>query len=120
MSKIKLKQTESHDWLGEAAECLARYYLTKDSNFTAFGAGKWGPDILLLDKKGKTIVLVEVRSTDKNRWPKLTSKIKQKIRKLPKHIKKTFMAVRLVSGGAIDSRRGKKLGEIWIDDIPLV
>ena len=56
-------QNESHDWLGDAAESLVRYYFAQ-RGFYAYGAGKWGVDCVVQDRKTGKMLAVEVKSTD--------------------------------------------------------
>ena len=86
-------QTESTDWLGEAAECLVRYVIAEALRRTkkeksgknhipywVFGASKWGSDIAVIESAGrvqKLVCLIEVKSGGIGSWKKLSSKFYQ-------------------------------------------
>lgn len=75
-------QNESHDWLGEAAESLVRYYFAK-RGFYAYGAGKWGSDCVVQDRKTGKMLTVEVKSTDGDKSSTcLVRSLKKKLNKI--------------------------------------
>lgn len=59
----KERQNESHDWLADAAESLVRYYFA-DRGYFVYGAGKWGADCVIQDKKTGKMLTVEVKSSN--------------------------------------------------------
>lgn len=68
----KPKQTVIHDWLGDAAENLVRYYFACE-DFEVFGGNKWGADIVGYDKQlsfdERKWWKIEVKSTDRIAGP---------------------------------------------------
>ena len=63
------QQTDSHDWLGDAAEGLVCYLAARDG-FEVFGAGKWAADAAIRHPTTRRWCRVEVRSTDRPRRPR--------------------------------------------------
>ena len=72
------KQTDAHDWLGDAAEALVRCLLARDG-LDVYGAGKWLPDVVVVEPRSRKAFLVEVRSTFLHKPParKATRKLKK-------------------------------------------
>lgn len=75
---MSYKQTEAHDWLGEAAESYIAYQMAH-AGFEVFGSSKWGADLAVHDAKSGRWWRVEVRSTDRDKRP--GKKSKEKLRK---------------------------------------
>lgn len=66
MRKVtKKRQSESHDWLGDAAESYVRYLFAREG-FHVYGASKWHGDIVAYDSMYKNWWKVEVKSTDRS------------------------------------------------------
>ena len=79
---LKNIQNESHDWLADAAESLVRYYFSKSGKYYTYGAGKWGPDCVLQDKKTGRMRTVEVKSSDsKDSDKKIHARLKKCLKK---------------------------------------
>jgi len=105
--KEKNKQTEAHDWLGDAAESLVRYYFAK-RGFYAYGSGKWGVDCVLQNKESGKMLTIEVKSTDTNKSSRdLLKSLKKKLEKFGPDLRPDMYAevrVKSRSGGSLESK----------------
>jgi hypothetical protein len=77
-----IKQNESHDWLGEAAENYVRYLFAREG-FQVFAGSKWGADLAVHElNKADRWWRIEVRSTDKDGKSAPNPKPKKKLLKI--------------------------------------
>ena len=77
-----VKQNESHDWLGEAAENYVRYLFAREG-FQVFAGSKWGADCSIhYPGNTKKWWRIEVRSTDRDGRGAPRPKSKTKLNKI--------------------------------------
>ena len=121
----KHEHNESHDWLGDAAECLVRYYFAK-ANCTVYGSSKRGADCMVVGRdtnKSIRCVPIEIKSTDCHGWEYLKRQLKNKIKRKMKSGNhsgvndfKIFVAVRLIREKDNDryEPEGLSLGNVFL------
>lgn len=67
-STVQYLDNASHDWLGEAAENYIRYIFAREK-LPVYAGDKWGADCAVYDPVSKSLLRIEVKSTDRQRRP---------------------------------------------------
>jgi hypothetical protein len=65
---VQYLDNASHDWLGEAAENYIRYIFAREK-LPVYAGDKWGADCAVYDQESKSLLRIEVKSTDRQRRP---------------------------------------------------
>lgn len=103
------QKDESHDWFGDLAESLIRYYFSK-IGFYAYGSSKWGPDIVIQNKNNGKMLTIEVKSSDRGNY--LKGALKKKLKKMqPKVRPDIYAEVRMPKK---DSNNKTQLSELSV------
>ena len=111
-------QNESHDWLGDSAESLVRYYFAK-KGYCVYGSGKWGADCVLQDRKTGKMLTVEVKSSDsKGSDGRIRAKLKrslmEKLKKMEAKVRPDLYAEVRLKKRAEDTQESRETNDISI------
>ena len=88
----RYQQTEAHDWLGEAAESIVRYYFSRIGLY-AYGASRWGGDAVIQEPITGKMLVIEIKSTDREGSSnRLKRSLKKKLSKLKPNVKASIYA----------------------------
>lgn len=80
------QKNDSHDWLGDAAECLVRYCFSQ-ADYGVFGSSMWGPDCFAIGLKPENRdckFFIEVKSSNGGKWRHLHTLLKKSMNRRAK------------------------------------